>query len=69
MRLHDVPSRPWPVAPKQQGVLNGVVTDAKGLKDGKMPTQMTIIAMTGAALLLMLIAAIRTPTKPRPKKD
>lgn len=52
-----------------QGVLNGVVADAKGLKDGKMPTQMTIIVMTGAALLLMLVVAVRTPTKSRPKKD
>eukprot|EP00903_Cladosiphon_okamuranus_P007200 g6991.t1 len=49
-------------------VLSGIVKDAKGLKDGKMPSHMTIIAMTGAMLLLMLIAAIRTPTKPRSEK-
>ena len=34
-----------------------------------MPTQMTIIAMTFALLLVMVIFAVATPSKPRLKKD
>lgn len=64
-----LPCRSLLAGPNPQDVLNGVVKDFKGIKDGKMPTQMTIIAMTGATLLLMVVVAVRTPSQPRPKKD
>lgn len=69
MNLRYPPPLPWLLTPNQQDVLTGVVKDLKGLQEGKMPGQMTIIALTGAMLLLMIIFAVGTPSKPRPKKD
>ncbi len=55
----------------KQGMLEVVLKDVEGLKDGKMPTQTTIAAITAALLLLMVMFAVMLPSKPRPrpKKD
>ncbi|CAN0435118.1 unnamed protein product, partial [Pylaiella littoralis] len=46
-----------------KSVLTDVIKDLKGLKGGKMPTQMTIIVMAGSGLLLMLLFVVMTPSK------
>ncbi|CAM9357918.1 unnamed protein product [Ectocarpus sp. 6 AP-2014] len=61
-------SVPVPAPPSLAGGLKGLLTsvlkDLEGVKDGKMPSQMTIMVLVGSLLLLLVLFATTTLSKP-----